>query len=334
MNAPTNKPESMALSAAKPPQFDLSPQTFEQALTFANYLADSDMVPKNFHGKPGDCLIAMQWGMEVGLKPLQALQNIAVINGRPSLWGDAIIALVRSSPLCEYVMESQTDAVATCRVKRRGEAEEVRTFSMEDAKKAGLTGKTGPWTQYPKRMMQMRARAFAMRDVFPDVLKGLHSAEESMDLQVPTDMGDVQRVKVTPGGAATAWTAEQLKAARDAAAQGAAAYSRFWKTLDKATAAKLAATPEHADNKERALSADAGRTVDTPAATAAAPTVDAATGELLKSFDEVMAMLCAATNEDALNVAMDWANAINDTEQHDLLEAKYEELLQKMRGAA
>lgn len=178
---------------AQPRQFDLSPQTFEQALTFAGYLADSDMVPKDFKGKPGNCLVAIQWGMEIGLKPLQAMQNIAVINGRPSLWGDAVIALVRSSPVCEWVIETQTDTVATCRVKRKGEPEQERTFSLEDAKAAGLLGKAGPWTQFRKRMMQMRARAFAMRDVFPDVLKGLPVAEEVMDM--PKDMGMAEMVR-------------------------------------------------------------------------------------------------------------------------------------------
>ena len=153
--------------------FSLSPQNFEQALTFSQYLADSDMVPKDFKGKPGNCLIAMQWGAEIGLQPLQAMQNIAVINGRPALWGDALIALARASSACEYIVESQTETVATCKVKRRGEPETVRTFSMDDAKKAGLIGKQGPWSQYPKRMMQMRARGFALRDVFPDVLKGM-----------------------------------------------------------------------------------------------------------------------------------------------------------------
>lgn len=162
-------------------QFDLSPQTFEQALTFSKYLADSDLVPKDFKGKPANCLIAMQWGMELGLKPLQALQNLAVINGRPAIWGDAVIAIVRGSPLCEYVSESDDGNTATCRVKRRGKPEQVRTFSMDDAKTAGLSGKTGPWTQYPKRMRQMRARAFALRDVFPDVLRGMPVAEELMD---------------------------------------------------------------------------------------------------------------------------------------------------------
>lgn len=163
--------------------FDLSPQTFEQALTFSDYLADSDMVPKDFKGKPGNCLIAMQWGSELGLKPLQALQNIAVINGRPALWGDAVIAIVRGSTLCEYVIE-ETDAQgsAVCRVKRRGEQEQVRTFSDIDAKTAGLLGKQGPWTTNPKRMKQMRARSFALRDVFPDVLKGIAIAEEAQDV--------------------------------------------------------------------------------------------------------------------------------------------------------
>ncbi|UXA53395.1 hypothetical protein M0D45_00880 [Xanthomonas prunicola] len=171
-----------ALVAQPRQQFDLSPQTFEQALTFADYLAESDLVPKDFKGKPANCLIAMQWGAELGLKPLQALQNIAVINGRAALWGDAVLALVRNSPVCEFVEEWDVNETAHCKVKRKGEKEALVTFSMEDAKKAGLVGKQGPWTQYPKRMRQMRARAFALRDVFTDVLRGMAIAEEIMDI--------------------------------------------------------------------------------------------------------------------------------------------------------
>lgn len=186
-----------AITEVKPSgMVDLSPQTFEQALTFANYLADSDMVPKDFKGKPGNCLIAMQWGAEVGLKPLQSLQNIAVINGRPALWGDAVIALVRSSPLCEYVQETDDGHTATCRVKRRGEAEQITTFSMDDAKTAGLLGKPGPWAQYPKRMRKMRARAFALRDVFPDVLRGMPVAEEVFD--TPENVIDPSTGEISP----------------------------------------------------------------------------------------------------------------------------------------
>jgi hypothetical protein len=195
VNAP-NQTESTALAVATRQQFDLSPQTFDQALTFANYLAESDLVPKDFRGKAGNCLIAVQWGAELGLKPMQALQNLAIINGRPSLWGDAVAALVRASPLCEYIMESDDGSTATCRVKRRGEpSEQVRSFSMDDAKAAGLIGKQGPWSQYPKRMRQMRARAFALRDVFPDVLRGLPVAEEVMDTPTEKNMGPADVVQ-------------------------------------------------------------------------------------------------------------------------------------------
>lgn len=179
---------------------DLSPRNFEQALTFADYLANSTMVPKDFVGKPGNCLIAMQWGAELGLKPLQAMQNLAVINGRPSLWGDAVIALVRASPLCEWVIETEDATSSTCRVKRRGEPEQSRTFTDEDAKAAGLLGKQGPWTQYKKRMRQMRARAFALRDVFPDVLRGLPVAEEVMDMPAERFMGTADEVTPVTAG--------------------------------------------------------------------------------------------------------------------------------------
>lgn len=174
----------------------LSPRSMEEALKFAEMMAKSSMVPKDFQGNTGNILVAVQWGMELGLQPMQAMQNIAVINGRPSLWGDAVIALVRSSAACEYVREEVTDTAAICRVKRRGEDEQVRTFSMVDAKTAGLLGKQGPWTQYPKRMLQMRARSWALRDVFPDVLRGMPIAEEVMDMPVERNMGAAQVVAV------------------------------------------------------------------------------------------------------------------------------------------
>lgn len=172
--------------------FSLTPQSLDEAMRFADILAKSSIVPKDFNGNPGNILVAIQWGLELGLQPMQAMQNIAVINGRPALWGDAVIALVRGSPLCEFIYETDDGTTATCRVKRRGEDEQVRTFSMEDAKTAGLMGKSGPWTQHPKRMRQMRARAFALRDVFPDVLRGMPVAEEVQDMAPERDMGTVR----------------------------------------------------------------------------------------------------------------------------------------------
>lgn len=168
---------------AAPAAFDLSPRSLEEALKFADYLADSELVPKDFKGKPGNVLVAIQWGMELGLKPMQAMQNIAVINGRPSVWGDAVLALVLASPVCEYVHEWEENGTAFIKVKRRGKPEDLQSFSDADAKQAGLIGKQGPWSQYPKRMKKMRARAFALRDNFADVLKGIPIAEEVMDIE-------------------------------------------------------------------------------------------------------------------------------------------------------
>lgn len=159
MNA-TTSPETTALAVAPRQSFDLSPRDFDEAWRMAEYLSDSDMVPKDFKGKPANCLVAIQWGGELGLKTMQAIQNIAVINGRPSLWGDVMLALVRASPLCEYVVETVTDQGATCKVKRRGEPEQSREFTVADATAAGLINKDGPWKQYRKRMLQMRARAW------------------------------------------------------------------------------------------------------------------------------------------------------------------------------
>ena len=156
----------------------LAPTNMKEAMEFAGLLAKSDIVPKDYQGKPGNVLVAIQWGMEIGLQPMQAMQNIAVINGRPSIWGDAMIALVRACPAFEYITETQTDREATCVIKRKGEPEAVRTFSMEDAKKAGLMGKSGPWTQYPKRMMQMRARSGPCA-TFSRMSEGMICAEEA-----------------------------------------------------------------------------------------------------------------------------------------------------------
>lgn len=175
--------DETAAPAVTRPQFALTPKTLDEAMQFAKLLAGSSIVPKDYQGNPGNILVAVQWGAEIGLAPLQAMQSIAVINGRPSIWGDAMLALVRASGLLVSLDEEIGDTLARCTVRRRGDAEDVvREFSMEDAKRAGLSGKSGPWQQYPKRMLQLRARAYALRDAFPDVLRGVHIAEEAQDI--------------------------------------------------------------------------------------------------------------------------------------------------------
>jgi hypothetical protein len=164
----------------------LALQSFDDAFRFAKMVAASEFAPKDFKGKPESCLLAIQHGSEVGLSPMQSLQSIAVINGRPTIWGDAALALVQACPVCEYVreyMEGEGDSLtAVCEAKRQGyPSPSVSRFSVADAKKASLWGKTGPWTQYPSRMLQLRARGFALRNAFADALRGLVTAEEAQD---------------------------------------------------------------------------------------------------------------------------------------------------------
>lgn len=177
----------------------LTPTNLTEAMQLAEILAQSTIVPKDYQRNPGNIIVAIQWGAELGLAPMQAMQNIATINGRPSIWGDAMLALVKSSPEFVSIKEEFTGEDATltavCTIARKGQPDHTTYFSVEDARKAGLWGKQGPWTQYPRRMLQMRARGYALRDMFPDVLKGMRTTEEVRDMPAEKDMGDVEQVK-------------------------------------------------------------------------------------------------------------------------------------------
>lgn len=315
MNALT-KTESHALQPARTQQFDLSPQTFEQALTFAKYLAESEMVPKGFRGRPGDCLIAMQWGFEVGLKALQALQSIAVINGKPGLYGDAGKAILLAAGCA--IEEDDTEAVkkngrGRCKITRPGRPPVERTFSVDDAKTAKLWGKDGPWTQYPYRQMAWRAFWFAARDSSSDLLRGLPGIEEVID--TPRDMGPAEvvghdRIDIEPilagvasiktdDAAATFWKEHAPKFAKQ--------QSDYQRLKDAVIARRLAIK-------------DANTVENKPATDAP--------GEI--TFAVVMDKMLAAKNLDALYVAADWISAVDDSVQQDELTAKFEELQRTM----
>lgn len=165
--------------------FEMKPKTLEEAMRFCEIMADSDLVPKDYKGKPGNIMVAIQMGAELGLSPMRSIKSIAVINGRPSMWGDEMLAMVLASPLCEYVDESESsEKQGVCKVKRKGHPEHVSVFTLQDAQRAGLLGKPGPWTNYQPRQMKLRARGFGLRDKFADVLAGLIPTEEAMDIPV------------------------------------------------------------------------------------------------------------------------------------------------------
>jgi len=206
-----------AFQTGGPVRGGLIPQTFDQLWALSGVMARSGMTPKDIKTQE-QVFVVLQMGLEIGLSPMQSVQNIAPINGRPSVWGDAALGLVRASGLLDKIQESIVGegqaAKAVCKIKRKGDDVVSREFSMADAKTAGLAG--GPvWSKYPKRMMQMRARSFALRDVFPDVLKGIGIREEVADMDL---------VEVSPGvydQAQGASTSVAIRAALDAERQPA-----------------------------------------------------------------------------------------------------------------
>ena len=181
------------------------PTDIDQAYRLATIIASANMAPKSYNRAADAIMVAIIHGSEVGLPPMAALQSIAVINGMPTIWGDGALGLVRSSGLLEDISETiegeGESMVATCVAKRAGQATPIMgRFSVLDAKKASLWNKQGPWNQYPKRMLQMRARSFCLRDGFADVLRGLRFTEEVRDMGelAPDDAGDYRPIPPRP----------------------------------------------------------------------------------------------------------------------------------------
>ena len=181
----------------------MRPSSFDEAMRFAEMMADSAFVPKEYIHRPGDVFCAVQYGAELGLPPLQALQGIAVINGKPSVWGDAALAVVIAArnveDLKEWFEGNGDTLVAKFWAKRAGRPTPIeQSFSVTDAKTAKLWGKGGPWTTNPKRMLQMRARAFGLRDGWADSLKGMAIREEVEDYAVTATPPAPEKTIATP----------------------------------------------------------------------------------------------------------------------------------------
>jgi hypothetical protein len=162
---------------------DLAPHYMK----LAGQLAASEMVPKCFRNKPSDLFICWSMGYQIGIPPEQAMNCIAVVNGKAVMWGDEMLALCMAHQdfqdiTEEPILDNDNRIIGyTCTIKRKGRTPTVSVFTLEMAKKAGLLAKGGVWNQYPDRMLKLRARGFGLRDAFPDALKGIKSREEVED---------------------------------------------------------------------------------------------------------------------------------------------------------
>lgn len=160
-------------------------RTLDDMWRFAGLAFTSGLAPKGMSREA--CMVAIQMGAECGLPPMASMQNIAVVNGRPSIWGDAQMAICRASGAWNEAAHEEgwggtgDEFHAYCQVARVGGKPHRATFSVAEAKQAGLWGKPGPWQQYSKDMLMWRARSRALRAKFSDALRGFVCVEEARD---------------------------------------------------------------------------------------------------------------------------------------------------------
>lgn len=196
------------------------PTNMDEAYRLAVGVVRGNLAPASYDNDPSKVMLGILAAMEAGLPPLFGLRNIAIVNGRPTIWGDAAIAVVQGAGLIVKQVRREVGASfdpASPREQwpdsfgysvslfRRGQEDPyVGVFTIADAKQAGLWTKKGPWIQYPKRMLEIRARTFALRDGFADALAGLAIREEVEDYSeaaAPT-VTDARRALLTDTGTA------------------------------------------------------------------------------------------------------------------------------------
>ena len=174
------------------------PRTIEEAHRFAVAIWKAGLAPNSYQS-PEQVMIAVMKALEVGLPPLTGLSWIVIVNNRPTIWGDAALALVhQSGQLVSHevrkigTVPANPESLATWpedygyefSLERNGHAVPfVGRFTVADARRARLwmNPRKTPWMEYPDRMLLIRARSFPLRDGFADCLAGLSIYEETVD---------------------------------------------------------------------------------------------------------------------------------------------------------
>lgn len=198
MSETTSK--AVTIAAGKTP-VGIVPSTFDEVQRMAQMVVSAGMFKATDKNQAvAQATMALMQGLEIGISPMQAANGIAIINGRPCIWGSLVPALIWKAghKIEEWVVGEDMEMVAHCRITRSDNDIAVeRTFSAKEAKQAGLLEKPGPWKQYRKRMLAMRARGFAANDGVPDVLRGMYTVEEMQDVTVE-ERGSVTAVPDIP----------------------------------------------------------------------------------------------------------------------------------------
>jgi len=164
------------------------PRSIDEVTTLAEVLSKSTLLPDALKGKVPDIVVSILAGQELGLGAMASIRGVHVVQGKPVLSADTMVALVLSSGLAEYfICIEDTETKVTYETKRRGApAVQRASWTREDTKRAGLNTKDN-WRLYERQMMKARCRAILARDAYPDVLAGCYDSD-SDELQRPAVM--------------------------------------------------------------------------------------------------------------------------------------------------
>lgn len=174
---------------------------YRLARTFAN----SAIVPAAYHGNPDNCFVAIELANRMNVSPSLVMQNLYVVQGRPSWSGQACIALINGCGLFErpldFVFVGEPGALsygcyATTARKGAGEVLRGTTITMQMARDEGWLGKNGSkWKTMPDQMLCYRAATFFARLYCPNVLMGFSTVEEQQDI-APQQL-EPEKIKIT-----------------------------------------------------------------------------------------------------------------------------------------
>lgn len=362
-------PPALAAGATSASALMLDDRSMDRMVRMAELMASGkSTIPQHLRGSTGDCLAVVMQAVQWGMNPFAVAQKTHLVNGTLGYEAQLVSAVINNSGIVadrfhfewfgpwEKIVGKFKEVTSNKKMDDNGQPKKYIVPAWEQKDEHGLgvrvwatiKGEAEPrvlellmtqartrnstlWTEDPKQQLAYLAQKRWARLYAPDVILGVYTPDELDDRQ-PINMGAAQVVEPSPTGPAPAAEDDPLVVnAYAAAKKGKAAFAQFFNSTPKDDRPKLRAYRAELD--AIAAEADAARTVDTapPFPPADAPVAAQAPG---KSFDEVMAMICAAKTEDALFVAGDWVNDWPVGDERTMLEAKFDEQMGNVRGAA
>ena len=312
--------------------------TMDSLMRMAELMASGkSTVPAHLQKNPSDCMAVCMQAAQWGMNPFAVAQKTHLVNGTLGYEAQLVNAVVQQSNAIEgrfhYEYKGASPSLE-CRVgaKIKGEAEIVWGNWLNESK---VTTKNSPlWKVNPSQQLgYLQVKNWA-RLFTPGAILGVYTPDELQDIPVNRFMGQADVVTDTVDVTPYLAGARETKTDAEALAYWKEHNGKFAKQLDDHQSFKDAVAAHRKAMKNAAATTvdqDTGEIHQEP--TKAQVAADQAKPEAVVTYESVLKKLNAAKNEDALNIAMDWASEVQDAEQVKALGARYDELLIKIRGA-